>query len=118
MYKRNKYHNKKTIIDGIKFDSKLEAKRYKELKKLEKEGLIKELKLQPSYDLIPKFKKNRTAYRKTVYRADFMYFDNNLNKYIVEDVKGFKTDVYLLKKKLFEYKYQNLEIKEIKNGKN
>lgn len=117
MYQRNKYNNKKTVIDGITFDSNLEAKRYKELKKLEKEGLIKELKLQPNYELIPSFKKNGTVYRKTSYRADFMYFDNNLNKYIVEDVKGFKTDIYLIKKKLFEYKYQDLEIKEVKNGK-
>ncbi len=68
-----KYHNIKTIIDGIKFDSKLEAKRYLELKFLEKKGIIKDLVLKPSYELIPIFKKNNKTYRKTVYIADFGY---------------------------------------------
>jgi hypothetical protein len=107
-----KYHSKKTIVDGIKFDSKKEATRYQELKLLEKAGKIKELKLQPEYELIPKFKKNNKTYRKTIYKADFSYFDIEANKYIIEDVKGFKTDVYKLKKKLFEYKY-DYEIKEV-----
>lgn len=111
---KNKYHNKKTIVDGIKFDSKLEARRYKELKKLEKDGLIKDLVLQPSYELIPKFKKNGISYRKSTYKADFQYFDLTQEKIIIEDTKGFKTDVYLLKKKMFEYKYPELGIKEIK----
>jgi hypothetical protein len=109
-----KYHNKKTKIDGIIFDSKLEAKRYTELKMLEKNEYIKELKLQPSYDLIPSFKKGNKIYRKTTYRADFSYYDNKLNKTIIEDTKGFKTPVYMLKKKLFEYIYPNLTIVEIK----
>lgn len=109
-----KYRNTKTIVDGIKFDSKLEARRYTELKLLERAGEIKDLKLQPVYELIPSFKKNGKTYRKTTYKADFSYFDNKLDKLIVEDTKGFKTDVYMLKKKMFEYKYQELEIKEIK----
>ena len=53
-----KYKNKKTTIDGLIFASKLEAKRYTELKLLEKQGIITNLKLQPSYDIIPSFKKN------------------------------------------------------------
>lgn len=109
-----KYYNKKTIIDGIVFASKFEAKRYTELKLLEKQGIIKDLELQPSYDLIPSFKKDNKTYRKSTYKADFSYFDIENNKTIVEDTKGFKTPVYMLKKKLFEYNYPNLTITEIR----
>jgi hypothetical protein len=110
----NKYSNKKVILDDIKFDSKRERNRYMELKILEKSGLIKELELQKEFELQPSFKKNGKTYRKITYKADFYYFDNHLGKYIVEDVKGFKTDVYKLKKKMFEYKYPELELEEIK----
>lgn len=109
----NKYGNKKTIVDGISFDSRLEAKRYRELKLLERAGIIKDLQLQPAFELIPSFKKNNKTYRKIEYKADFSYFDNELGKVIVEDTKGFKTEVYKLKRKLFEYKYKDLEIKEV-----
>ena len=114
--KYTKYKNTKVTIDGFEFDSILEGRRYQELKLLEKTGEIKDLKLQPEYELIPSFKKNKKTYRKTIYRADFSYFDNRLGKTIVEDTKGFKTDLYMLKKKLFEYKYQDLEIKEVSNA--
>ena len=53
-----KYQNHKTVIDGIAFDSKLEANRYAELKVLEKAGIISQLQLQPSFELIPAFTKN------------------------------------------------------------
>ncbi len=112
--KTNKYHNKKVIIDGFKFDSKLEAQRYTELKLMQKQGLIKDLELQKTYLLIPTFKKNDTTFKRASYIADFVYYDNTLNKTIVEDTKGFKTDLYLLKKKLFEYLYKDLSIREIK----
>ena len=109
----NKYKNKKTTINGIKFDSKLEAKRYSELKLLEKGGQIEGLILQPSFELIPTFKKNGTTFRKTTYKADFQYYDKVKEKTIIEDTKGFKTKDYLIKKKLFEYKYPELTIQEI-----
>lgn len=109
----NKYSNKKVAVDGIKFDSKREATRYQQLKQMQQAGLIKELELQKEFELQPKFRKNGKAYRNITYRADFYYFDNKLNKYIVEDTKGYRTDIYKLKKKLFEYKNDDLEIKEI-----
>ncbi len=109
-----KYKNKKTTIDGLIFASKLEAKRYTELKLLEKQGIITNLKLQPSYDIIPSFKKNNKTYRKSTYKADFSYYDNETNREVVEDTKGFKTPVYMLKKKLFEYQYPNLTITEVR----
>lgn len=68
-----KYHNKKTVADGIKFDSKLEAERYAQLKILERAGVIRDLELQPEYELIPSFKKDGKTWRKTVYKADFRY---------------------------------------------
>lgn len=108
-----KYYNIKTKVDNITFDSKLEAKRYKELKLLEEAGVIKDLQLQPTYELIPTFKKDKKTYRKTTYKADFSYYDNELKKTVIEDTKGFKTDVYKLKKKMFEYKYKDLVITEI-----
>lgn len=107
----SKYRAKKTEVDGIKFDSKKEAKRYIVLKELEKKGNIEKLVLQPRFLLQEGFRKNGKAYRKIEYVADFMYEQDG--KLIIEDVKGIKTDVYKLKQKLFEKKYQDLTIKEI-----
>ena len=53
----NKYYNEKVIVDGIKFDSKKESKRYVELKLLEKVKLIKDLELQKEFELQPKYTK-------------------------------------------------------------
>lgn len=108
-----KYHNKRTTVDGITFDSKKEAKRYAELKMLEKGGAISQLVLQPRFELQESFKKNGKTYRKIEYVADFMYRDNEKNVTIVEDVKGIKTDVYKLKRKMFEKVYKTLNITEI-----
>ena len=109
----NTYSNKKVILDDIKFDSKKESNRYMELKILEKAGLIKELELQKEFELQPRFKKNGKTYRKISYKADFYYFDNHLGRYIVEDTKGYRTQVYMIKKKMFEYKYPDLELLEV-----
>ena len=109
-----KYHNKKTVADGIKFDSKLEAERYAQLKILERAGVIRDLELQPEYELIPSFKKDGKTWRKTVYKADFRYILAEDDSYIIEDVKGSTaviTGVFRLKQKLFEYKYPELTIK-------
>ena len=109
-----KYHNKKTFIDGIKFDSKLEAERYAQLKILERAGVIRALELQPEYELIPSFRKNGKTWRKTVYKADFRYILADGDRIIIEDIKGYTaviTDVFRLKQKLFEYKYPELTIK-------
>ena len=110
----NKYFNKKVIVDGIKFDSKKESKRFEELKMLKKAGLIRELELQPTFELQPAYKNNKGEHiRAITYKADFIYFDVHLDRFIVEDVKGYKTDVYKIKKKLLEYQYPNLTLVEI-----
>ena len=110
----SKYHSKKIMIDGITFDSKREAKRYCELKLLERAGKIKDLSLQHKFELQPSFKKKGKTIRAITYIADFVYFDFDRMQNVVEDVKGFKTKEYLLKKKLFEYKFPDLTIIEIK----
>jgi hypothetical protein len=108
----NKYRNKKVKIDMYVFDSIAESRRYKELALLERTGEIKNLELQPRFLLQESFKKNGKTYRKIEYIADFMYEDNG--KTVVEDVKGVETEVFKLKKKIFEYKYPNLELKIIR----
>ena len=108
-----KYHNKKTVAYGIKFDSKLEAERYSQLKMMERAGVIRDLELQPEYELIPSFRKNGKTWRRTLYKADFRYILAEDDSYIIEDVKGSTaviTGVFRLKQKLFEYKYPEYTI--------
>lgn len=103
---RNKYHAEKTIIDGIKFASKKESKRYQELKLLEKEGVIKDLKLQVPFVL---FEKNEYG-RVIKYVADFTYYKDD--QYVVEDVKGILTPLYKLKKRIVAEHF-GIKIKEV-----
>ena len=104
--KHAKYNNKKTEVDGILFDSKKEAMRYKHLKAFETSGLIQDLQLQVPYILIDKSKHGRDV----KYIADFVYTEDGQT--VVEDVKGVKTDVYRLKKRMLAERY-GIEIKEI-----
>ena len=103
----HKYHAKKTTVDGITFDSRKEAERYKELKALERVGKIDRLELQPRFVLMEGFRYDGKAIRKIEYVADFLYRDLSTLEIVVEDVKGVKTDVYKLKKKLFLKHYGN-----------
>jgi hypothetical protein len=105
----NKYKNVKTEIDGIKFDSKKEAKRYVDLREQERYGIIKNLELQPEFLLQGKFEKNGIKHRAIKYKADFSYVEDE--KMIVEDVKGFKTEIFKIKQKLFEFKFQGLTLR-------
>lgn len=107
-----KYLSKKTIIDGITFDSKKEGLHYLELKRRQELGEISDLELQPSFLLQEKFKRDGKTYRPITYIADFRYVEEG--KVIVEDVKGFKTPEYKIKKKLLLYKYEGFEFREIK----
>lgn len=109
---RSKYRAIRTEVDGIKFHSKREAKRYVELKLLEKAGKISRLELQPRIPLrIWPFRRGPKDEPTLVghYVADFYYVDGN--DIVIEDVKGFKTQTYKLKKKIAEALY-GYEIKE------
>lgn len=106
MQKRSKYGSVKTEIDGFVFDSKREAARYSELKLLQAAGEIADLSMQVKYHCSVNGKPICT------YIADFEYFTTADLKRHTEDVKGYKTDVYRLKKKLVEAIY-NIEIEEV-----
>lgn len=93
----NKYHAKKVTLDGHTFPSHAEAARYLELQLLERAGQISGLELQPKFKLKVKGTIIGT------YIADFRYTENG--QVIVEDVKGMKTPVYNLKKKLLKAIY-------------
>ena len=113
----SKYGNKKVVFNNIKFDSKHEAQRYSELLLLQRAGAITNLELQKSFELIPtqyekleNGKKGKCLERAMTYRADFYYIENG--KPVVEDTKGFKTEVYKIKKKLMLYVH-GIRIKEV-----
>lgn len=97
----NKYHAKKTTIDGIEFDSTKEAKRYAKLRDMEEAGKIQHLRLQVPFELVPSFECDGVKYREMKYVADFVYVREG--KVVVEDCKGFKTPEYKMKKKLMAY---------------
>ena len=102
---RNKYGAKKTIVDGIRFDSKGEAQRYEALKYMLQQGAIHDLELQPKFDFWV------NGVKVCYYKADFKYKDN-LGNEIVEDFKGMKTPTYNLKKKMFKALYPQYRFKE------
>lgn len=114
--KPSKYKNIKvtrSLPNGeiVTFDSKREAKRFDALYVMAKQGHIKNLTLQPEYEIIPTCKHNGTTLRKIKYIADFRYEKNG--KIIVEDAKGFHTDVYQLKKRLFLIQNPDIDFREI-----
>lgn len=126
-----KYNNRKIIVEGIKFDSKKEAVRYKELKVFEKAGIIKDLQRQVKYVLIPaqyepieaisslkgkssRQKKKKLIERECAYYADFVYYRGG--EIVVEDVKGYRKgpayNLFTIKRKLMLYVH-GLKIKEV-----
>lgn len=108
----NKYRNKKLHIDGKVFDSQKEYNRYALLLCFEKSGFISGLKRQVKYELIGSHRKaDGTIERKVTYIADFVYTTEE-GKVVVEDVKGFRTKEYILKRKLMLDRY-GIEIHEV-----
>lgn len=95
MRRPNKYGNRRVEHDGFNFASAKERDRYVELKLMQRKGLIADLKLQPRFPLTV------AGLKVCTYVADFQYEDRDTGATIVEDVKGYKTDVYKLKAKLF-----------------
>ena len=110
---RAKYGNKPTEVDGIRFDSKREAERYKELLLMEKAGEITNLKCQFVFVLQPAFRdlqgKRQAAIK---YVADFVYAEGW--HMVAEDVKGVTTAVFALKAKLFKYRYPGIELRIVR----
>jgi len=110
--KRNKFSAEKTTRDGITFDSKREARRYDELRLLERGGEITDLRLQPEFDLLGQHMPLISdAGRKLKYRADFSYFDVRKGKRVFEDAKGYRTPEYKLKRAIL--RAMGIEIVEV-----
>lgn len=107
-----KYGNHKVEVDGIIFDSKREARRYLELKVLEKAGKISLLQRQKKFVLIPAQyepdiigprggkKKGKLIEHECSYVADFVYWDEETKDIVIEDTKGVRTPEYIIKRKL------------------
>ena len=108
----SKYNNKKTIVDGITFDSRDESLYYEALKDLKSKGLIKDYELQPKYLLQEGFIKDNKKYRAIYYIADFRVINNDGSSYLV-DIKGMLTTEFKIKMKLFNYKYPDIELRLI-----
>jgi hypothetical protein len=102
--KRSKFGNVKTTIGGNTFDSKREAARYSQLTLMVKAGRIRMLELQPKYPISVPRPDGSGAVKVATYIADFRYFTDS-GRMVVEDVKGAKTPMYRLKKKLVEALY-------------
>ena len=107
----SKYKNKKVVVDNILFDSKKEANYYTKLKILRDAGKILDLELQKRFVLQQGFKLHGKTYRAITYIADFVYKDQEGQTHVV-DTKGYRTQVYKIKKKLFMKKF-GIEIEEI-----
>lgn len=125
--RRRKYGNTKITVDGIQFDSKREAARYRELKLLERAGVISFLQRQTKFQLIPdqhapsnaiytkgprkgQRKPGKLLEHECSYIADFCYIRNG--ETVVEDAKGYRTEVYRIKKKLMLERY-GIQIREV-----
>ena len=109
---KSKYNNRKVTYQGLTFDSKKEFEYYLILKDKEKRGLVFNIKRQVPLEIQPAFTdKTGVKHRAITYKADFVYTDRltGTTRYI--DVKGFRTEVYKLKKKLLAYK--NIIIEEV-----
>lgn len=101
---KSKYHSRKTVWNGITYDSAKEARRHAELLLLEKAGVIQSLQRQVEYVLIPRQKINgRIVERTCTYIADFVYTQTGNMETVVEDVKGYRTPEYIIKRKLMLY---------------
>lgn len=136
--RRSKLGNKAIIIDGQRFDSKAEARRYSQLRLLEKAGEVSDIRCQVMYELIPGHyeyvptgkifsrgaRKGQKEYKRVTvelpvtYRADFVYKDKDGNT-VVEDVKGYtdpKSATYakfVIKRKLMLW-IHGVKVKEVK----
>lgn len=120
----SKYGNYRVTYDGRKFDSKAERKRYMMLKALEKQGYISNLECQKKFVLIPTQrepdiigprggrKAGKLIHKEVAYYADFVYYDNRCEKLVVEDVKGYRTPVYVIKAAMMYY-FHKILIKEV-----
>lgn len=113
-----KYGNRKVTVNGIRFDSQKEARRWQELLLLERADKISDLRRQVRYELIPVQRINGKCVERAVYYiADFVYRDEN-GHLVVEDVKGYRDPQsagyakFVLKRKLMLWVH-HIRIREV-----
>ena len=110
--RRGKYNARKTKIDGITFDSKAEARRYRALKLMQKAGAIMHLTVHPKYMIQAPFIDNTGAkIRGIIYTGDFEYLEEPDAQMVVEDVKGVETAVFKIKAKMFKRLYPEYDFR-------
>ena len=112
----NKYYAKKTIVNGIPFDSKLEAERYKQLLLLRQAGEICDLSLQFEFQIFHGSINPDTGEKEksSFYLADFVYLDIKKKQWIAEDTKGVETPDFKLKWKLVKQNYPEYQFIKLK----
>jgi len=109
MHRTGKYNARKTTVDGITFDSKMEASRYGVLVLMQRAGLISGLRCHPVYELQPAFEHNTRTVAAITYEGDFEYLENGV--LVCEDVKGVRTPVFNVKAKMFLYHYPDIDFR-------
>ena len=122
---KSKYKNEPVTVDGVRYDSKNEMRRYNFLKLMERAGEISNLRYHVKYPLFPKgtveirrFPDGREVVLKRYerehwYEADFVY-TNKKGEDIVEDFKGFVTDTFKEKRDALKELY-GIDIKIVKH---
>ena len=112
--RKSKYGARKTELDGMVFDSRHEAMRWRDLKMLQRGGEIVDLQRQVKYILVPAQvdENGKVAERAVCYVADFVYRDVRSGETVVEDAKGMHTRDYIIKRKLMRYVH-GIKIREV-----
>ena len=110
-----KYNNEITTIDGIKFASRLEAERFQQLRLLEKAEEIEALQLQVEFQILTGWTNPDTGERtrSKYYVADFVYYDKQSGKWIIEDTKGMETSDFRLKWDFMKTLYRDFEFRKV-----
>ena len=106
----NKYRNKKTMVDGIKFDSEMESHYYIYLKQLKEIGEVVDFEIQPTYLLQEGFNLNGKRIRAITYKADFKVIYKDGHEEVI-DVKGKLTEEFKIKRKMLLYRYRDINFK-------
>ena len=108
---RPSFGARKTLVDGILFDSGKEARRFAELRMLERAGEIRDLETQPKFVLQAGFRYKGRAERAVTYTADFAYTTRD-GRRVVEDVKGVRTEAYRIRRRLFLFLHPEVDFLE------
>lgn len=111
----SKYNARRTTRNGYTFDSLAEADYYQKLAMAEKAGQISDLAVHPTFELQPAFTdRNGKKQRAIIYEADFSYIDKATGKRVIADYKGVSTRLFLLKYKMFLFRYPELDLRIVK----